>query len=155
MKKIEKKINKWFNSFRKNGLRITESRKAVLKILVESEEHLSAEDVYMKVHEIYPSIGLTTVYRTLELFTNTGIVNKFEFGDGRARYEVVHDSETEKHHHHLICKNCGKIIDYFEFMNEEKELIKKTEDKLSERYKFDIERHIIQFYGICSKCRKE
>lgn len=143
----------WHGHFREYGYRVTIPRQEILKVLSETNEHLSAEDVYIKVHRAYPGIGLTTVYRTLELLVNMGIVLKFDVGDGKARYELAVGPKGARHHHHLICTNCGRVIDYTDFISEEKDLIDKTEDALSKRYNFKITGHRIQFLGLCDKCR--
>ena len=75
---------------------MTAPREAILSVLNKTSKHLSAEDVYMAVHKIYPTVGLTTVYRTLELLVHMGLVFKFDFGDGRARYELSKGPKGEK-----------------------------------------------------------
>ncbi len=146
----------WHGEFRGYGYRITVPRQIILQVLDESKEHLSAEDIYLKVHNIYPAIGLTTVYRTLELLINMGLVFKFDFGDGRSRYELTRGSkEPVHHHHHLICTKCGRVIDYTDFIDEELELFKRTEKTLSKKYNFEIKSHTVQFYGLCDKCSGE
>ncbi len=142
----------WHGKFRGGGYRITMPRQIILQVLDESKKHLSAEEIYLKVHQIYPAIGLTTVYRTLELLVKMGLVFKFDFGDGRARYELSKDDKDSNHHHHLICTGCGRVIDYDDFIDEEIELIKKTERELSKKHGFKIRNHIIQFYGLCKEC---
>ena len=97
-------------------------------------------------------MGLTTVYRTLELLVRMGIVSKFDFGDGRARYELAQGPRT-KHHHHLVCTKCGRIIDYTDFINKEVELLNKTEKALSDKHKFKINSHQIYFLGLCERCQ--
>ena len=145
----------WHGRFRGCGYRVTVGREAILELLTNADKHLSADDIYKKLHSRYPTIGLTTVYRTLEILVNMGLVFKFDFGDGRARYELVEGSKKSHHHHHLVCTDCKRIIDYTDFINDEIELLKKTEKGLSEKYNFDIANHIIQFYGLCDKCRRK
>ena len=129
-------------------------RKAILEFLSNSDDHLSAEDIYFSVHGMYPAIGLTTVYRTLDLLIQMGVVFKFYFGYGRARYELMDPFSKKAHHHHLICTSCKTIIDYDDFVHEELDLIHKTENALSERHNFQISGHMMQFYGLCEECRK-
>jgi len=136
------------------GHRLTVPRQAILDILSSTKEHPSAEEIYLSVHKVYPSIGLTTVYRTLELLVRNGLVFKFDFGDGRARFELSEDPKSIGHHHHLVCTKCRRIIDYTDFIDEEKELLKKTEQGLSKKYNFQITNHLIQFYGLCDACLK-
>jgi Fur family ferric uptake transcriptional regulator len=145
----------WHRRFNKRGLRLTIPREAVIHALSTREEHLSAEDIYMAVHKKYPAIGLTTIYRTLDILIRMGVVLKFDFGDGRARYELTEAYSEKKHHHHLICTGCSKIIDYMDFLDEELEMIKKTEKALSKKYDFQITGHMMQFYGLCDVCKKQ
>ncbi len=145
---------KWHGQFRGCGYRLTVPRKAIMDVLSKTDKHLSAEDVYMEVHKGYSNIGLTTVYRTLELLVQMGMVSKFDFGDKRARYELEEGS-VKGHHHHLICNKCKRIIDYTEFVDEEIDFLKRAEKGLSKRYGFKITNHLIRFYGLCDKCRSE
>jgi Fur family ferric uptake transcriptional regulator len=144
----------WHGRFRGCGYRITAGREAILDVLMVADKHLSAEDIYKKVVSFCPAVGLTTIYRTLEILVNMGLVFKFDFGDGRSRYELIEGSKKSHHHHHLVCTKCNRIIDYTDFINDEIELLKKTEKGLSQKYNFDITSHIIQFYGVCGECNK-
>jgi len=138
--------------FRHHGFRCTLPREVILDILYKTKSHLSAEDIYFKVHSIYPQIGLTTVYRTLDLLNKMGLISRFDFGDGKARYELIKEGETS-HHHHLICRKCNKVIDYTDFIKEETRFIKKIEEVLSKKHNFAIESHEIHFQGLCNKCK--
>ncbi|MCK4338296.1 MAG: transcriptional repressor [Candidatus Aminicenantes bacterium] len=144
----------WHGRFRGCGYRITMPRQAILGVLSGTKEHLSAEDIYLRVHKIYPSSGLTTVYRTLELLTEMGLVVKFDFGDGRGRYELSQEHNRKQHHHHLVCRKCKRVIDYSDFIQDELELLRKTTEGLSRKYGFKIEDHEIVFKGLCEKCKK-
>ena len=145
----------WQGRFRGCGYRMTVPRQAILDVLSKTSRHLSAEDVYIAVHKIYSHVGLTTVYRTLELLARMGLVFKFDFGDGRARYELSEGPKGIGHHHHLICTNCGRVVDYTDFIDKEVELLNETEKGLSKKYDFKITNHLIQFYGLCGKCKKK
>jgi Fur family ferric uptake transcriptional regulator len=136
------------------GYRMTEGRETVLGVMAGAKrgEHLSAEDIYMKAHQICPAVGLTSVYRTLDLLVQLSMVDKFDFGDGRARYELAEGSSGVKHHHHLVCTGCGAILEYDDFLEEELKLVKRTEEGLSKKYGFKITGHVVQFYGICKRC---
>jgi Fur family ferric uptake transcriptional regulator len=127
-------------------------REAVLKLLSKSSKHMSAKEIYASLYDTHPGLGLTTVYRTLDLLARMGIVTKLTLGDGQSRYEFK-SSEKKDHHHHLICTHCGKIIDYSEFLDEELRLVKKTEERLAEKYDFKIFDHNIEFLGLCEKCK--
>jgi Fur family ferric uptake transcriptional regulator len=127
-------------------------REAILKLLSRSQKHMSAKEIYASLHRSFPGMGLSTVYRTLDLLARMGIVTKLILGDGQSRYEFK-SSEKEEHHHHLVCANCGKIIDYSEFLDEELRLVKKTEERLAKKYDFKIFDHNIEFLGLCNKCK--
>ncbi len=142
----------WHQQFVDNGYRITEPRQAILKVLNKTAGHLSVEDIYHQVHKRYSNIGLTTVYRTVGLLENMGIVRKLDFGDGRARYELSKGPQAI-HHHHLICKNCGKVIDYKEYLDNELKFVNKVEGLLEKKYNFKIDSHQLSFYGLCEKCK--
>lgn len=135
-----------------NGRRMTEARHAVLDALSERGEHLTAEEVHKAASRRYPNIGLATVYRTLELMTRLGLASKFDTGDDKARYELADGPSAKGHHHHLVCTSCRKIIDYSDFIKEEMELLRRTEEGLAKKYGFKIKSHVMQFYGLCKEC---
>lgn len=145
----------WYGKFKDCGYRLTLGREVILDVLCKTQGHLSAEDIYMKVHPKYPNVGLTTIYRTLDVLSNLGMVYKLDFGDGRARYECAEGPKGVHHHHHLICTHCNRVIDYTDFIDEEVELLNQTERGLSKKYDFKITNHLIQFYGLCEKCSKK
>jgi Fur family ferric uptake transcriptional regulator len=143
----------WYHGkFMGMGYRLTIPREAILEVLSSTSDHLSAEDIYLEIHKKYPNVGLTTVYRTLELLGQMGLVQKFDFGDKRSRYELCEGPGRPRHHHHLICTQCGRIIDYTDYIAEELKLLNKTEVGLSNKYNFEIKNHIINFYGLCEQC---
>lgn len=134
------------------GFRLTWPRQVILDVLGQNPQHLSAEEIFFHVHQFYPGIGMATVYRTLDLLTRTGLVFKFDFGDGRSRYELA--SEAAKGpHHHMICTGCGRIIDFGHSIDEEGELIAALGKELSEKHGFKINSHRIHFYGLCQDCQ--
>jgi Fur family ferric uptake transcriptional regulator len=138
--------------FKRHVFRWTMPREAILELLSRSPKHMSAKEIYASLYNTHPGMGLTTVYRTLDLLARMGIVIKLALGDGQSRYEFK-SSKKKDHHHHLICTNCGKIIDYSEFLDEELRLIRKTEERLAKKYEFKILDHNIEFLGICEKCK--
>ncbi len=141
----------WHGRFRGCGYRITVGREAILAVLAAADKHLSAEDIYLRAHPRYPQIGLTTVYRTLDILAQMGLILKHDFGDGRARYELA-QGPTSNHHHHLVCTGCNRVIDYTDFIKDEVELLKRTQNGLSKKYNFRITNHEIQFFGLCERC---
>ncbi len=138
--------------FRNAGFRLTLPRQAILNIFAENPKHLSAEEVFLSVHKNCPGIGLATVYRTLDLLTQMGLILKFDFGEGWNRYELASEAIKE-HHHHMVCTRCGRIIDYSDFMDKEVEFLKGLEAELSKKHKFKINNHQIHFYGLCERCQ--
>ena len=148
-----RKGNRWGQKLKDCGFRLTVARQAIIDVLENTESHLSAEDIYMAVYHDNPGIGLTTVYRTLDLLEQNGIVSKFDFGHGRARYELSEQYGKKEHHHHLICKKCGRITDYADFQENELQYIRMAERGLEEKYSYRIDGHNIQFYGECPDCK--
>lgn len=128
------------------GHKLTSQREATVQILLESKEHLSADDIYMLVKDKAPDIGLATVYRTLELLSEMRIIHKLNFGDGVARYEIT-DSEEEHHHHHLVCLECGKLEEF------EDDILGDIECKIEKNKNFQIIDHRLSFFGYCQHCK--
>ncbi len=133
------------------NFKLTNQRKVVFEILnKKQEDHLSPEEIYEHIKDIYPEIGLATIYRTLQLFEEIGLVYKLNFDDGCYRYEILSQNDKEIHqHHHLICKKCGKIIEVKE------DLMNSLEEIIEKQYNFEIKNHIVKFTGICSQCRNK
>jgi len=144
--------HKWRRRLGGHVSRWTVPREAIIDLLSRTSKHMSAKEIYAALYKMYPGIGLTTVYRTLDLLERMRLINKFTFGDGQNRYEFK-SGEKKEHHHHLICTKCGKIIDYSDFVDEELKLIKKTEQILAKKYNFAINEHNIEFLGLCEKCK--
>ena len=136
----------FLNHIQKQGLKRTAQRDLILDIFLRTEGHLSGEDLYRLVHEEDPSVGQTTVYRTLRLLTDAGLAREVRFGDGRAHYE---HNYKHPHHDHMICSDCGKII---EFYSPELEAI---QDAMAVKYKFQLTEHLLRMIGICSDCRRK
>ena len=134
------------------GLRMTASRQTILDVLSKMEEHVSAEDVYMAAHKLNAKLGLTTVYRTLELLCEMGMVYKTSFGDGKARYELSEVAGGQHHHHHIVCTVCSKIINYDDFSKKEIQVVCDVQNELEEKYKVKIKQHSVQYYGECYDC---
>ena len=102
------------------GLKMTEPRRIICRVLSEAHDHPDVEEIYRRASAIDPKIGIATVYRTMRLYEEANIINRREFGDGRARYEEAR--EESSHHHQLIDVKTGKVI---EFQNDELEKLKK------------------------------
>jgi len=142
-----------YGRLREAGFRLTLPREAILDVLMKNLGHLSAEEIFFLVHKKYPGVGLATVYRTLDLLIGMGLLSKFDFGEGRSRYELANQPPKE-HHHHLVCSQCGQIIDYGDFMEREMKFIKELEAELFKKYKFKINSYQIHFSGLCQNCQR-
>lgn len=152
-KKARNKKTWCYKRLSKCCCRLTKPRMAILDILSYPGRHYTAEQIHAEAAGIYPSVGLATIYRNLELLVRIGLVWKFDTGNGRAVYETA-DCPEESHHHHLICKKCNSIIDYSDKAGTEKRFIREREQALAKEYDFAIENHSIDFYGLCSACRR-
>ncbi len=129
----------------KHHLKVTKERSAILRAFIEAERHVTAEELYRMMKEQYASIGLATIYRTLNLFCECGLAEQRQFGDGHARYELTYNVN---HHDHLVCTQCKKII---EFENLD---IEKLQDKVAKAHRFTVYSHKLELYGLCSDCAK-
>ena len=129
--------------------KLTTQRQTVLDVFLNHPgEHLSAEDVYGILRGKPLDIGLATVYRSLELLAELGILQKMEFGDGCSRYELGSASPQEHQHHHLICLKCGKVIEFSD------DLLEELEKNVAEKCSFEIIDHQVKFFGYCKECQK-
>lgn len=133
------------------GYKTTTQRSLVFDILTENkDQHLSTEEVYELIKNKNPKMGIATIYRTLQLFEEIGLVYKHNFDDGCSRYEILSPNSSGIHqHHHLLCKKCGKIIEVKE------DLMNSLEEIIEKQYNFEILNHVVKFTGICSQCRNK
>ena len=120
------------------GLRITEQRRVIARVLSEAEDHPDVEKVYERASAIDPGISIATVYRTVRLFEEAGILDRHDFGDGRSRYEAA----DATHHDHLIDVETGKVI---EFADEELETLQR---RIAEKLGFRLVDHRMELYGV-------
>lgn len=128
------------------GLKSTRQREVILEeFLRDSDAHCSTEELYLRLRKKHPTLGYATVYRTLKLFAECGIAEERHFGDGQTRYERSH---TDEHHDHLICTDCGRIIEF------EDPRIEQLQDQVAGQHGFKIDRHRLELYGLCRDCQK-
>ncbi|SMQ59174.1 Fur family transcriptional regulator, ferric uptake regulator [Altererythrobacter xiamenensis] len=120
------------------GLRITEQRRVIARVLSESDDHPDVELVHQRASEIDPKISIATVYRTVRLFEEAGILDRHDFGDGRARYEAA----PEAHHDHLIDVETGKVV---EFVDPELEALQR---QIAEKLGYRLVDHRMELYGV-------
>lgn len=122
------------------GLKLTDQRRVIAQVITSAQDHPNVEDVYQRANAIDNKISLATVYRTVNLLEGYGLIEKLEFGDGRARYEQK-NAETD-HHHHLIDLSTGKII---EFYDEEIEILKAN---IAKKLGYKLVDHRLELFGI-------
>ena len=129
------------------GVKLTDQRRIIAKVMSESQDHPDVDELYNRVSQIDSKISIATVYRTVKLFEEAGIVAKHDFKGGKARYEQL----SESHHDHLIDIKTGEII---EFVDDE---IEKLQKKVAEKYGYELVDHKLELYGIKKKklCKKK
>ena len=125
------------------GYRLTPQRMMILSAIENSDDHISAEEIYTQVLAKYPHVNISTVYRTLELLKQLGLVTETDLGGGRVRYHPA----DKGHHHHLVCQKCGAIIDIDE------STLARLQDVLLARYNFSASLRHVAIFGLCEKCR--
>ena len=122
----------------KRGLRLTDQRRLVAKIMSESNDHPDVDELHRRVNKLDSKISIATVYRTVKLFEEAGVVSKHDFKGNKARYEEA----SQEHHDHLIDVNTGEIT---EFVNED---IEKLQKKVAEKYGYKLVDHKLELYGV-------
>jgi Fur family transcriptional regulator, ferric uptake regulator len=140
---VEKSI--FLDHIRAAGLRRTGQRDLILEIFLRTEEHLTSEDLFMLVHKLDPTIGLTTVYRTLKLLTEAGLAREVRFGDNKTYYEHHYNHE---HHDHMICTACGQVIEFFS------PAIEDLQDQMASNFGFKPTHHSLRLWGLCENCQE-
>lgn len=131
-------------ALQEKGYRLTPQRLMVVDALHSVDQHISAEEIFAQVRARYPYANISTVYRTLELLKELGLVTEIALGDGRVRY---HPAE-KGHHHHLVCQKCGSIIDLPELV------LLPLKEALSRDYQFKADLKHLAIFGLCAKCEK-
>ena len=126
------------------GLRMTEQRRVIARVLSEAHDHPDVEEIYKRAAAIDPKISIATVYRTMRLYEDANIIERRDFGDGRARYEEA----PENHHDHLIDVQTGSVI---EFRNED---IEKLQRRVAEELGFELVDHRLELYGVPKGAKK-
>ncbi|MCP5101572.1 MAG: transcriptional repressor [Chloroflexi bacterium] len=128
---------------RQKGFRVTPSRQVIWDTLSQYGGHISADNLADLVHQTAPKIGRMTVYRTLELLSQLGLVRPIYQGSGAAHYILMNDG----HHHHLICSDCQQVIEFDECV------VGEIANTISSRFGFEISGHLLEFYGHCADCQ--
>lgn len=131
------------------GYKLTTQRRVVFEVIGANEgKHFSPEEIYDIVKIDHPEIGLATVYRTLKLFEKIGIIYRLNFNDGCSRFEMSHLDDESHRHHHLVCVECGKILEV------KIDSLQELEVYVEKEFSFDIHNHTLKFFGLCSDCKK-
>ncbi|MFY9550527.1 MAG: transcriptional repressor [Thermoanaerobaculia bacterium] len=128
----------------RRGLKLTAERQALFDEIFSRHEHLEADELLVRLRSKHKKISRATIYRTLELLVDSGIVGRVRIGEAGYRYERLRAGD---HHDHLICDHCGRVIEFFEAKIEE------LQDEVAERYGFVLLSHSHQMRGICRACR--
>jgi Fur family ferric uptake transcriptional regulator len=128
----------------KKGLRSTDQRKLIVETFFRAENHVSIEELLAQVREKDPRVGYATVYRTLKLLAECGVANERRFGDGLTRYELADDAT---HHDHLICIECGEIVEF------EEPRIEDLQEQVARTHRYELRSHKHELYGICASCQ--
>ncbi len=126
------------------GYRLTPQRIMILSAIENSDNHISAEEIYAHIAAKYPKVNISTIYRTLELLKRLGLVTKTDLGEGRVRYHPV----EKGHHHHLVCQECGAIT------NLDESLLAPLKSALLQEYKFSADLRHLAILGRCINCSK-
>jgi len=136
------RLEKFREFIRERGLKSTRQRDEIANWFFQHKGHLSADQIYREVKEAVPGIGFSTVYRTMKLLVEAGLVSERHFGNAEALYENV-----SGHHDHCICTACGKILEF------EDERIEELQRAVAERSGFLLVSHKMELYGLCAACR--
>ena len=139
--RLDAKLEKFREFIRRRGLKGTRQRDDIARWFFEHKGHLSADRIYRDVKKVSPGIGFSTVYRTMKLLCEAGLVHERHFGEGEALYENV-----AAHHDHCICNACGKII---EFENPQIEALQQV---VAKEFGFMLKSHKMELYGLCKSC---
>ena len=134
-----------FASLRQHGYRLTPQRQVVIQTIASSQDHLTPTAIYEKVHHDHPNIGFITIYRTIDMLAKLKLICELHAGGSCRSYTI----SAPERHHHLICSNCGKVVD---FTGSD---FGKLEQRLSQETGFEIEDHLLEFIGLCQTCQKE
>ena len=136
------RLGKASERLRELGYRLTPQRLMILEAVEAADDHISAEEIYVQVRERYPHMNISTIYRTLELLKELGLVFATDMGDGRVRYHF----SDKGHHHHLVCQKCGAIYDLDEAV------LRPLQDTLRRKYHFRADISHLAIFGRCARC---
>ncbi len=143
--KEEAKV-KFHKYLKSKGLKLTRERITILDQVFSVHDHFDVEDLLYMLRKDKKQVSRASVYRTLSLLVESGLVEKVDFGEGKAYYEHVFG---HLHHDHLICKSCGKVVQF------EDQVIEKRQEEICKDYGFRLDYHTLNIFGFCPECQKE
>ncbi len=139
-------LKKSYQSKLKKPLKSSVKRALIVNYFMNRNRHFSVEELYDEIKKMSLKISYSTVYRTLNLLSSIGLARECVFKDGMTRFEPAHRS---RHHDHLVCERCGKIIEF------EEPKIEKLQKEVARRHKFTVDWHRMELYGLCAECKKK
>ena len=131
---------------RENKLRFTSQRQTILEVFLDHEGHAEVDDLFQIIREIDPTIGIATVYRTMNILVECGLARENTLSKGQKTFEKLYH---QSHHDHLICTQCDKIVEF------EHPLIEQYQLEISQNHGFTLRQHKMEIYGICRDCQKK
>ncbi len=132
-------------TLKQHGYKLTPQRRVVIQTIASSQDHLTPANIYQKVHLENPNIGQVTVYRTLGILSKLGLICELHAGGSCRSYAI----SARGHHHHLICSNCGAVIDFTGYD------LGPLEQRLYQETGFEVADHLLEFVGLCQACQKQ
>jgi Fur family ferric uptake transcriptional regulator len=142
---VSDRLNRFRQWIKDQGHKATSQREDIAQVFFATNRHVSVEELYSDVRRVNPRVGYATVYRTMKLLKECGLAAERHFADGQARFENV---EAERHHDHIICERCGRIV---EFVHPQ---IEQLQESVARRFGFLAMMHKMEIYGICQECRE-
>ncbi len=139
-------LNRFKVLIKENGMKYTKQREVILETLFFSNNHFTPESLYLLIKDNYPklNIGIATVYRTLNFLEESELATSISFGMHGKKYEFG----GKEHHDHLICKECGDIIEFLD------DIIESRQEEIAKKHNYKIQSHNMQIFGVCPKCQK-
>jgi Fur family ferric uptake transcriptional regulator len=135
------------NFIQTNNLKSSKRRDLIFDNIIKIQGHFTADEIYQVMLRIDPDIGIATVYRTIRLLVDCGVLIEHTFGEKKGFFEV--NEVDSEHHDHLICNTCGKIIEFH------CDIIENHQQRIAEQHQFKINSHKLEIYGVCSECQQQ
>ncbi|MFB0516884.1 MAG: Fur family transcriptional regulator [Candidatus Neomarinimicrobiota bacterium] len=138
-------INRFRKALKQESLRLTSQRLAILEDVLDNDQHRECDDIFLSLREKEIPVSRATIYRTLDILEKVGFVRKMDVGDGRFRYE---NKLSRPHHDHIICLQCGKIVEFVDHQ------IEQWQERISAEHGFELLLHKHQLFGLCQECQE-